>query len=105
MLLRAGWNAKQIQVWLGHHSPAFTLTVYVHLLSDDLPDPSFLDDLGTNQVVTASAAQVAVEADNTVTAAEKGGNVSATQPTETGRTEGDVETPETARILGAVRVA
>jgi hypothetical protein len=32
-------------VWLGHHSPAFTLATYVHFLDDDLPDPSFLDDV------------------------------------------------------------
>ena len=32
-------------MWLGHHSPAFTLATYVHLLTDDLPDPSFLDAL------------------------------------------------------------
>ena len=41
MLFRRGLNAKQVQVWLGHHSPAFTLAVYVHLLSDDLPEPVF----------------------------------------------------------------
>lgn len=40
---RAGWNAKQVQMVLGHHSPAFTLETYVHLLPDDLPDPDFLD--------------------------------------------------------------
>ncbi len=45
MLFRNGLNAKQVQMWLGHHSPAFTLAVYVHLLTDDLPDPSFLDTL------------------------------------------------------------
>lgn len=45
MLFRAGLNAKQVQVWLGHHSPAFTLATYVHLLPDDLPDPGFLDEL------------------------------------------------------------
>ncbi len=28
-----------------HHSPAFTLATYVHLLPDDLPDPGFLDSL------------------------------------------------------------
>jgi integrase len=43
MLFRRGLNAKQVQVWLGHHSPAFTLATYVHLLPDDLPDPTFLD--------------------------------------------------------------
>ena len=25
-------NAKQVQMWLGHHAPAFTLSAYVHLL-------------------------------------------------------------------------
>ena len=63
MLFRAGLNAKQVQHWLGHHSPAFTLTVYVHLLPEDLPDPAFLD---------------------TLTAAE-GGNKGATEATEIGR--------------------
>lgn len=37
ILFQRGLNAKQVQVWLGHHSPAFTLATYVHLLSDDLP--------------------------------------------------------------------
>lgn len=32
-------------MWLGHHSPAFTLATYVHLLPEDLPDPVFLDEL------------------------------------------------------------
>lgn len=45
ILFRRGFNAKQVQVWLGHHSPAFTLATYVHLLPDDLPDPGFLDEL------------------------------------------------------------
>jgi integrase len=45
MLFRHGLNAKQVQMWLGHHSPAFTLETYVHLLPDDLPEPDFLDGL------------------------------------------------------------
>jgi integrase len=45
ILFRHGLNAKQVQMWLGHHSPAFTLATYVHLLPDDLPDPAFLDEL------------------------------------------------------------
>jgi integrase len=44
-LFRHGLNAKQIQAWLGHHSPAFTLATYVHLLPDDLPNADFLDHL------------------------------------------------------------
>jgi integrase len=38
-LFREGANAKQVQVWLGHHSAAFTLATYVHLLPEDLPAP------------------------------------------------------------------
>jgi integrase len=52
-LFRSGLNAKQVQVWLGHHSPAFTLATYVHFLDDDLPDADFLDG------VTASGNGVA----------------------------------------------
>jgi integrase len=44
-LFRHGLNAKQVQAWLGHHSPAFTLSTYIHLLPDDLPDPDFLDSV------------------------------------------------------------
>jgi integrase len=65
MLFRAGLNAKQVQMWLGHHSPAFTLATYVHLLPDDLPDAAFLDGL------TASS----------------GGNEGATRATESDRDE------------------
>jgi integrase len=42
-LFARGANAKQVQVWLGHHSPAFTLERYVHLMADDLPDAALLD--------------------------------------------------------------
>jgi len=41
-VVRSGLNASQVQLWLGHHSPAFTLATYVHLLPDDLPDPDNL---------------------------------------------------------------
>lgn len=44
-LFRLGWNAKQVQVVLGHHSPAFTLATYVHLMPDDLPDADLLEAL------------------------------------------------------------
>jgi integrase len=42
-LFRGGANAKQVQMWLGHHSPAFTLATYVHLMPDDLPGAEVLD--------------------------------------------------------------
>ena len=37
-LISAGANLKQLQVWMGHHDPAFTLKVYGHLFSDDAED-------------------------------------------------------------------
>lgn len=42
---RRGWNAVQVQKFMGHHSPAFTLATYVHLLPEDLPDDDFSDGL------------------------------------------------------------
>jgi integrase len=38
-LFAEGRNAVQVQRWLGHHSPAFTLDTYVHLLDGDLGEP------------------------------------------------------------------
>src|SRR5205814_3808873 len=58
LLFKHGLNAKQVQVWMGHHSPAFTLATYVHLLADDLPEADFLDVLtaeGDNRVTTSPA--------------------------------------------------
>ncbi len=36
ILFGEGRNAVQVQRWLGHHSAAFTLATYVHLLDGDL---------------------------------------------------------------------
>jgi integrase len=38
-LFAAGRNAVQVQRWLGHHSPSFTLDTYVHLLDGDFGTP------------------------------------------------------------------
>lgn len=39
-MFAAGRNAVQVQHWLGHHSAAFTLKTYVHLLEPgDLGGP------------------------------------------------------------------
>jgi Phage integrase family len=86
LLFRNGLNAKQVQVWLGHHSPTFTLGTHVHLLSDDLPDAGFLDELtGT------------------------GGNSGATSTTETSRDVPDTpdtkKAPEQANRLVQARAA
>jgi Phage integrase family len=45
ILFRKGWNAVQVQRWLGHHKPSFTLDRYVHLLDQDVPKPTFFDAL------------------------------------------------------------
>jgi len=56
-LFRRGWNAVQVQRYLGHSDAGFTLRTYVHLLDEDLPQPDF------------------------------GGNARATEQAETGRDE------------------
>jgi integrase len=38
-LFAGGRNIVQVQRWLGHHSPSFTLDTYVHLLDGDLAQP------------------------------------------------------------------
>ena len=45
LLFREGWSIKAVQHYLGHHSPAFTLAVYVHFLPGDMPSNAFLDEL------------------------------------------------------------
>jgi integrase len=75
-LFRKGWNAKQVQLQLGHHSPAFTMSVYIHVLPDDLPDhPGF------------------------------GGNEVATRATENHREEAPTETAEPMELPGLPRLA
>lgn len=44
LLFDAGRNLKQIQEWLGHHDPGFTLSTYVHLIDRGLGDADFFDD-------------------------------------------------------------
>jgi integrase len=39
LLFAQGRNAVQVQRWLGHHSAAFTLARYVHLLDGDIGEP------------------------------------------------------------------
>ena len=43
-----GKNVKQVQEWLGHHSAAYTLKEYVHLIDAGVGEAAFLD------VVTAA---------------------------------------------------
>ncbi len=52
MLFAEGRNVVQVQRWLGHHSAAFTLATYVHLLDGDIGQPLRLSQ-GANKVQTA----------------------------------------------------
>ncbi|MGI8556943.1 MAG: tyrosine-type recombinase/integrase [Solirubrobacteraceae bacterium] len=45
ILFANGKSPKQVQEWLGHHDPAYTLKTYIHLMGDGLGDADFLDDL------------------------------------------------------------
>jgi integrase len=74
MLFREGWNAAQVQRWLGHHKPSFTLDTYIHLLDEDVPPPTFFDTLTAGPM----------------------GNVGATQVTETGRNDEGAQAVEVA---------
>jgi hypothetical protein len=82
MPFRGGLNAKQVHVWLGHHSPAFTLATYVHLMPDDLPDAGFLDTI-TARVATPGA----------------------TRPTENTRDDAPSSGPETVELPAVPRPA
>ena len=45
-LQRQGVPIEQVSLSLGHHDPAFTARVYVHLDATDMPDPAALHDFG-----------------------------------------------------------
>jgi integrase len=75
MLFRHGLNAGQVQLWLGHHSAAFTLATYVHLLPSDLPEPpAVFDQLARRW--------------------EANGNSVGTQPEQAGRDAAAAEAPQ-----------
>lgn len=43
LLFEAGRNVKQVQAWLGHADPGFTLSTYIHLMDEGMGSASFLD--------------------------------------------------------------
>jgi integrase len=44
LLFDNGRNIKQVQEWLGHADPGFTLRTYVHLMDAGVGDAAFFDD-------------------------------------------------------------
>ena len=64
MLFRDGKNIKQVQVWLGHADPAFTLRTYVHLMDDGVGGADFFDrayDVPASGLVDPAARPEAIE--------------------------------------------
>ena len=61
-------TAVQVQRFLGHHKPSFTLDVYVHFLDEDLPEPPRMG----NEVGKARATQEAETGRNDETAVAAG---------------------------------
>jgi integrase len=55
LLFEAGKNVKQVQEWLGHHDPGFTLRTYVHLMDEGLGDADFLDQAVKTKASPADA--------------------------------------------------
>lgn len=53
MLFEQGRNAKQVQRWSGHHSAAFALDRYIHLLSDELDEPLELPHVAAGAQIAA----------------------------------------------------
>jgi integrase len=62
LLFAEGRNAVQVQRWLGHHSPAFTLSTYVHLLDGDIGEPLAISFAAASSTLPADEAdRIAVE--------------------------------------------
>jgi integrase len=45
LLFAQGRNVKQVQEWLGHADPGFTLRTYVHLMDEGVGDADFMDEV------------------------------------------------------------
>jgi hypothetical protein len=57
-LFGAGKNVKQVQEWLAHHDPGFTLRTYVHLVDGGLGDADFLDDLVVGGIPASESSEL-----------------------------------------------
>lgn len=44
LLFEAGRNVKQVQAWLGHADPGFTLKTYIHLMDSGVGSAAFFDE-------------------------------------------------------------
>jgi hypothetical protein len=46
---------KQVQAWLGHADPGFTLKTYIHLMDSGVGSPDFLDEAASVNQSAAAA--------------------------------------------------
>lgn len=61
LLFAGGKNVKQVQEWLGHADPGFTLRRYVHLIDEGLGAAEFLDEAITMAVVESESREFAAK--------------------------------------------
>jgi integrase len=61
LLFDAGRNVKQVQEWLGHADPGFTLRTYVHLMDAGVGDAEFMDAVTDGEGDTRAAAAYAAD--------------------------------------------
>ena len=54
LLFEAGRNVKQVQAWLGHADPGFTLSTYIHLMDSGMGNAAFLDQAVGGPAVEAA---------------------------------------------------
>ncbi len=61
----------QVQRFLGHHKPSFTLDVYVHFLDEDLPEPpSMGNEWATQEAETSRNEEAVAETESRMVTAE-----------------------------------
>ncbi|HET8813992.1 MAG TPA: site-specific integrase [Solirubrobacterales bacterium] len=60
LLFEAGRNVKQVQAWLGHADPGFTLKTYIHLMDSGVGDADFLDQAVSWEAQEASGHRAAI---------------------------------------------
>jgi integrase len=61
LLFEAGRNVKQVQAWLGHADPGFTLSTYIHLMDAGVGSAAFFDQ-AVGDVSATMAERTAVSA-------------------------------------------
>lgn len=57
LLFASGKNVKQVQRWLGHADPGFTMRTYVHLVDEGVGDASCFDGLGSGPLPEQQSGQ------------------------------------------------